>query len=360
MFNKLIEDLTVELMNSDEVKQAEAEIRASGAENVEEAVEKFKEEYKQNNLTNYLFRIFNIYGNELSDYNNSFRYNINNNKFNILGVNALRVRMDVNVNYVYEPVYAGFVEDVDGEEGETCFIKGYKLRFTNNTARSVRTNFTLNVYNNTTEDAPVPISTEAEFNEYMRDGNGGNYILMNDIVLHNYSPISTSIASFDGNNRIIYIESFAIEANRTNYGLFDTLSSYVDADGVSHKSILKNVIVSYGNPNSTSTIKEFDLNLSQNSTIRTVVFGGLVANNSGLIYNCDVMNFSNISSLNIYLEDRETDRVSVTFGGLVGINSGIITNSRVGRLDYTRVEVVKVGEDDVTLVDNNIDRKSVV
>lgn len=263
--------------------------------------------------------IFSINGNALSLYSDYFSYSINNNLLTILGRRTLnRTTVSVSINYAYEPVYS-----VDT-------IIGYKLAFKfGDGSHNLSTSFILNIYDRTSEDAPRAIYTAEEF---IAMNEGENYILMNDITLTDYTPISAAIASLDGNNRVINIESFATSTTQTNYGLFASLGTYQDIDENTQRSILKNVIVSYGTVGGNG----FSLSLLNNN-ITSVVFGGLVAQNAGgIIYNCEVMNLSN-QEFNLYVDDSSS--VTVTFGGLVGINSGVITNSRVGRMSYTRVTV---------------------
>jgi len=161
---------------------------------------------------------------------------------------------------------------------------------------------------------------------------GEHYVLMNDITIEQVVPITTKIASFDGNNRKISIKSFRVDVTKGEYGLFANIGTYTVEDPskdqpITRQTILKNMIVDYG---------EFEGSLAlNNNTIKSILFGGLVAsNNGGLIYNCDVINTDG-SDKDINLIVAQD--ANVTFGGLVASNSGIITNSRVGRDGYTRI-----------------------
>jgi len=301
-----------------------AKLQEEANKNLEEA-----NKYKEND---FFYNLFKVNSNVLSEYSRFFTASVNNNKLTLLGSSPLRAVVSVQINYRYVPVYA--------DEAETI-IKSYKLEFVRDGGRVLTTNFNLNVYDNSTEDVPIAIRSQEEF-EAMSEGE--NYILMNDIVLTNYTPLTTAIASLDGNNFVIYINEFALpsgEQSTVNYGLFASLGSYVDEDGVTQKSILKNVIVAYGDKDDLDQDKEFNLPLV-GSEINTVVFGGLVAqNNGGLIYNSEVINLANINRFNLFVYDNPS--TNVTFGGLVGINSGIITNSRIGRSSYTSVYVNNSG-----------------
>lgn len=213
----------------------------------------------------------------------------------------------------------------------------YEIKFgtmsQNSLSKSLEASFNLIITPSTTEENAFPIySADDMVNE---DGStrlveGTDYILMNDITLDLVQPIDVAIASFDGNNRVITINSFAVSSEQTNYGLFASIGTYTRNDGT-HKTILKNIIVNYGNFNSSNNGILSLVGLSD------VTFGGLVAvNNGGLIYNCDVMNLTNTTKTINIVTDSEVEKV--TFGGLVGENNGTITNSRVGRMSYTRIE----------------------
>ena len=213
----------------------------------------------------------------------------------------------------------------------------YEIKFgtmsQNSLSKSLEASFNLIITPSTTEENAFPIySADDMVNE---DGStrlveGTDYILMNDITLDLVQPIDVAIASFDGNNRVITINSFAVSSEQTNYGLFASIGTYTRNDGT-HKTILKNIIVNYGNFNSSNNGILSLVGLSD------IKFGGLVAvNNGGLIYNCDVMNLTNTTKTINIVTDSEVE--NVTFGGLVGENNGTITNSRVGRMSYTRIE----------------------
>ena len=213
-------------------------------------------------------------------------------------------------NFVDGMIELQFVDDMDNAQ--------YRRTFT----------FTLNIFPYTTEENAIPIYTAKEFVEKLTNGANADFILMNDIELTNYKPITTAIASLDGNNKVIKIKSFAINTDVSEYGLFGQLNTYVDKFGNTQKSILKNVVVDY------SALEADSLHFTNNE-MTNITFGGLVANNiGGLIYNCDVMNFSNKNKSISVLMDNDS---SLTFGGLVGVNSGVITNSRVGRSEFTKV-----------------------
>ena len=245
--------------------------------------------------------------------------------------NTIVTEVKFTINYGYE--------DVDGNGT-------YELVFNKDTYTYTEI-FNLRIDSTTTEDNAIPIDNAEKFVEFMKNGKGQDFILTNDIVLEDYTPIATEIASLDGNNKIIKIKNFAVSPDATaNYGLFASFGTCTVAETV-RQSILKNVVVDY------SELQDVV------STIPTtqIVFGGLVANNNGgLIYNCDVMNLSTVEkTINVYF-DGSTRNHKVIFGGLVGINKdasfegistqtfkGTITNSRVGRDGFKKISVDTYG-----------------
>ncbi len=176
--------------------------------------------------------------------------------------------------------------------------------------------FTLNLIMSTTEDAPLPIYTSDDLKSMAE---GENYILMNDIIVENWTPLTTAIDSLDGNGKIINIKSFNIAVTTSvNAGLFAI---------VSENTILKNIVVNIGtmenNLGANSTVIYIK---DENITQVNVNFGLLAGVNNGLIYNCEVLSMNSIKTLELVVDNGYT----LTFGGLVGVNNGNITNSRVG------------------------------
>lgn len=194
-------------------------------------------------------------------------------------------------------------------------------------------NFDMNFYTATTRQDAFAISSA----EQMFDANGNcilgegqNYVLTDDIVVEIVKPITTAIASLDGNNKKIKIKNFVVDATDANesattyYGLFAS---------VSENTLLYNVVVDYSEFNTTNNGQ---LVLAYEN-INDIVFGGLTAVNNGLIYNCDVVNASSSSTKVINLLVNNNASTCITFGGLVGVNNGTITNSRVGRSNFTKI-----------------------
>ncbi|MFQ6752114.1 MAG: hypothetical protein ACLRFL_00920 [Clostridia bacterium] len=205
--------------------------------------------------------------------------------------------------------------------------------------------FALNVYAATSEEEPLPIYSASDM--FNSDGSSAlaesaHYILMADIDLNTIAdgimPISTKIASLDGNNKIIKMGKIKTDET-TNYGLFSEIGSYPvkDKDGNTTsdngKTTLKNIIVDY------SAFSGLSVTGLENQNI---FFGGLVGkNNDGLIYNCDVVNTDISKKVVVTITAKKGQ--NITLGGLVGQNNGIITNSRVGRESYEKIEPTIAG-----------------
>ena len=109
-----------------------------------------------------------------------------------------------------------------------------------NVAKTFEKNFKVVFTEQTSIDNAIPVYNQTDF-ENMEENK--DYILMNDIYLDNYSPISNEIHSFDGNNKTIYITSstysdYIQNNNNVKIALFDT---------VSENTIIKNVTLRYVN-----------------------------------------------------------------------------------------------------------------
>ena len=191
-------------------------------------------------------------------------------------------------------------------------------------SQTYKYDFILNVYLNAVEDNPEPIYTVEQLYDMQPEG---DYILMNDLVLNNHTPINTNIGSLDGNNKVITINSFNILEinNNVNIGFFGE---------VSKNTILKNIIVALPANNEIATPLN---NYSQ------INYGGLAAINNGIITNSETVALypSNAEHASYVFNATTSEQASSVYvGGLVAQNNGIITNSRVGR-----AEVVKVNYD---------------
>lgn len=208
--------------------------------------------------------------------------------------------------------------------------------------QQISRDFVVNVIISTSEDEPEPIFNEQDLKGMQA---GGDYILMNDIVIESHTPISTAISTLDGNNKIITIKNFNltnIPASDVQLGLFGT---------VQQGTVLKNLIIALPNDKREAMI------LDDRDDIK---IGGIAGVNKGIINNCDVITVSNTEkyfssgeenpqfysgtdySLNVHTSVQIGGSwTRALLGGLVGLNdtTGVITNSRVGREE---VGIVKV------------------
>lgn len=216
----------------------------------------------------------------------------------------------------------------------------------NNTSFTYTYDFLVNIEVWTDEEVPLPIYTAEQFVEYLSGNDNGtstavDYILMNDIVLTDYTPMSTQyFDSLDGNGYTIFINSFHYDSSSTtlNLALFSE---------VTENTTIRNVRVNLYNSG------KITVNLNVYSEIN---IAGFALVNNGIIYNSDVVAYydSNLSSSQIvssatglvvnFVRGEGTDPINLTstnmsnddvfISGFVGTNNGVITNSRVGGETY--------------------------
>ena len=216
-------------------------------------------------------------------------------------------------------------------------------------------NFVVNVQVYSDEDKPTPIENAGQFVEYLTSGGNQyastNFILMNDIVLENFTPFeTTNFASLDGNNKVITIKNFNIPTgNSVNLGLFVAVAS---------NSTVKNLVVNYGQL----------ADIIVPTSVTNFNFGGLAITNSGTIYNCEVVSLdleseenspSSNAGTRIYFGSegkQKADNVSSQIAGFVVNNNSSITNSRVGAKTIFRENGVAVVEDfkHISYVDDKV------
>ena len=181
-------------------------------------------------------------------------------------------------------------------------------------------NFIVNFVSALSMYNPIPVSNAKEFLELSTD-EGGDYRLVADIVLTDFTPFEANFKSFDGNNYTIYIESFASSTSTSaTFGLFTNISS---------ETMVSNVTVHYTSEVEydsktelyTYSTKAMSLDISSYSSVS---FGGLCVNNNGVITNCKTTGAISITST------QETNSSNL-MAGLVANNtgSGYITNSKV-------------------------------
>lgn len=219
-------------------------------------------------------------------------------------------------------------------------------------------NFVVNVQVYSDEDKPTPIENAEQFVEYLTSGGNQyastNFILMNDIVLENFTPFeTTNFASLDGNNKVITIKNFNIPTgNSVNLGLFVA---------VANNSTVKNLVVNYGQL----------ADIIVPTSVTNFNFGGLAITNSGTIYNCEVVSLdlesvenplSSNAGIRIYFGSegkQKADNVSSQIAGFVVNNNSSITNSRVGAKTIFRENGVAVveGFKHISYVDDKVETK---
>ena len=285
-----------------------------------------------------LARMFTYYknGSTISfadaDLHPEFEFNlVNNETISIFGLSQF-------VNAIEFKIWYGYSQ---GDNG--IYVLNFGQNGDDGITTELRFSFTLNIFAVDGEYEIGINSADEIYNSVSGTWNliqGAKYILLNDIELENVTPITTPIAQFDGNNRVISIKSFKVNPETTNFGLFGNIGTYTAKDpeteqDVTHQTILRNVIVDYSKFNGTLAVN--------NLNSQVVNFGGLVGvNNGGLIYNCDVINLNPTTDVNVDI--IVANNAQVTFGGLVGENLGVITNSRVGRNSYTKIVATKTIE----------------
>ena len=176
--------------------------------------------------------------------------------------------------------------------------------------------YTYNIQTRTSFDVPIPIYSQQELAEMTA---GENYILMNDITLVNWVPISTGISSLDGNGYSLIIRNF--DTSTGNIGLFNT---------VQEDTILKNITINISQMESVIDMYNFE----------EVYFGLLAVTNEGTITNCAI-SAENVDGSQVASGAEKSITINTSTlldGTLVRVMAGLfvyennnaITNSRVG------------------------------
>ena len=178
------------------------------------------------------------------------------------------------------------------------------------------------VESNSSMENPFPIYTVEEF---MAMKDGFHYILLSDLTLPSpsstnpFSPIKAQVASFNGNNHKIYLNTYRLSeikeeesaVGQIDYaGLFET---------VGEKAVIKNV----------NLVIKGTINISIEKASSSSTYVGLIAGkNSGSITNCKVLGEDG-SRVNVNIIDIAESLTVNYVAGLVGQNEGYITNSNV-------------------------------
>ena len=201
----------------------------------------------------------------------------------------------------------------------------------------IETNFAIGVSIYSDLDRPLIIQTAEDFLQVAEEGQAQDYILLNDITLQNYTPISSdNFRSLDGNGYSINIESFNLQGSGTlQLGLFTTIAS---------GSTIKNLRVNYY-----QTPITVDVTSSGYSTIS---IAGLAVTNNGTVTNCQVTSYNpngddaagtgfhvNFVRGSSFADIDANSSISSRVAGFVVENTGSITNSKVGGED-----IILIGE----------------
>ena len=202
--------------------------------------------------------------------------------------------------------------------------------------------FSISYNSQNSNEHPIPIYNQDDLQK-MQAGN--SYILLNDITLSaDFVPLSTAIASLDGNNYTITLNStspFALNSTSGNVGLF----AVVDAN-----TILKNVTVKLeGDPT---------LNCTTEGNLGSYNIGLLAGVNNGTITNCKVV----ADRKTLTLVSNSQTNTSVLLGGLVGQNAGYITNSRVENINFATSFAVfggLVAQNDMLIISSYVNEMTI-
>lgn len=214
-----------------------------------------------------------------------------------------------------------------------------------NSSIDLSKNYKLNFTRPYEEDSYQLIKNVEDFLA-MSDGESNRYILGNDLVLEDYTPMDVNIAEFDGNGRTITIKSFALFKDETiSAGLFAQVyeNMIVKNVNVEYSSVRKETVYSFGkataNSNSSKakdfTVEYADICNDYTVNYKQATFGGLASVNNGIITNCTVNGQIALRASTIETNKESTTNgynIAFNIGGLVGINSatGYITHSTSG------------------------------
>lgn len=208
-----------------------------------------------------------------------------------------------------------------------------------NVSYTINTTFAIGVEVYSDLDLPLLIEDAEDFLQVAQEGTAQSYILMNDIYLQNYTPISAAnFLSLDGNGHTIHIQSF----NTTGSGTLN-LALFTD---IPTGSIMKNIKVNYYTGGKITV----DTTSSGYSTIN---IAGFAITNNGTITNCEVVayeyNGATVQNGDVgiivsyvrgstpyYIGDAS---ITSNVAGFVITNAGSITNSKVGG-----EEIIVIGE----------------
>ncbi|MGN1212438.1 MAG: GLUG motif-containing protein, partial [Christensenellales bacterium] len=133
------------------------------------------------------------------------------------------------------------------------------------------------------------------------------YRLKENLTLTDYTPLDLSYVELDGNGYTITIESFSDEAIASgNLGLFNTIDE---------NCLLQNLKVNYSNLTIDYTKQDAEPSL--------INFGGLVATNNGIVYNCQAK-----GQVEVVTQSSATSGTEVYVGGISAVNNNAISFSQ--------------------------------
>lgn len=310
------------------------------------------------------FRADGYYRDEANSYYINCKFNTSTGRYEALSLRdrLYYVNSDGSATAIYNVNQGSFLENSTfdfsgGTSGNGITIKGKQsgsvlLRLKTfiiigNNTFEYDYDFVVRVEIWTDEEVPIPIYTAEEFLRYMNgneDSEGnletGDYILMNDIVLTNYTPLTTEyVNSLDGNGYTIFLNSF-------NYNTSSTELNLALFSEVTENTTIKNVRVNVYNGG------QLTVNVN---TYTNINIAGFALVNNGIIYNSDVVSFYDVNNSLRKLSgdngivvnfvkgnggqatDLTTGDISpenVNIAGFVLTNNNVVTNSRVGGETY--------------------------
>ncbi|MDD4816078.1 MAG: hypothetical protein PHQ62_02965 [Clostridia bacterium] len=273
-------------------------------------------------------------------------YYVNGNNYSqILGGNG-NIQSNSYFNFSVEE--DGTIKITGKRSGSVALLLRIEVKLpsaTQNVYKYVDFLFSITVGIYSDEDTPLIIDNETAFYDAINGEVRQNYILMTDINLTNYSPVSTNgIASLDGNNYTINILSWNTETTEAELklALFDTVN-----DNTTLKNLCVNVYHS----------SNIVINTTKHTTINVA---GIAITNNGVIYNCSVVAYKTNNSLpNLavsagfslsYSVGQISETITSKLAGFAITNNGNITNCRVGgySVDYVNKSNVNLGSFNLT------------
>ncbi len=318
------------------------------------------------------FLLNNYYEKEGSSYHINYTYDVTTNKYTELTLKEqlAYARNEYDTESIYNPVTDGINRNdlftierknitKDGKQIEQLVFTGL------NTGKQLMRLETLVWYDDQLiaripyffvvvvdtyydEENPVAITSQEDLERFAdpnrTDAKAEDYILMNDIVLENYTPLSTAMFnSLDGNGYVIHLNSFAkpsVEDGSFSLAMFSEVTA---------NTTLKNICVNIYQGG------QLKVNVSRNTGYSTVNVAGFALVNNGIIYNCEVVAYKSDyqtvtvanPGLNVVYTNGENDteiQLNENMGieesfvaGFVIENNLSIVNSRVGGENFEHI-----------------------